>query len=51
MHVGRTLDEVIKEVPLTQDDILRLQETLRMKLRNAPTKLECNCLSCSQWKE
>lgn len=51
MHVGRTLDEVIKEVPLTQDDILRLQETLKMKLRNAPTKLECNCLSCSQWKE
>lgn len=51
MHVGKTLDEVIKKVPLTQNDILRLQETLKLKLRDAPTKLECNCLSCPEWKE
>lgn len=50
MHVGKTLDEVIKEVPLTQNDIARLQETLKMKLKNAPTELECNCLSCPQSK-
>lgn len=51
MHVGKTLNEVINNVPLTQDDIAQLQETLKLKMKNAPTKLECNCLSCSECKE
>lgn len=48
MHVGRTLATVIRKVPLTKNDIQRLQSVLDSKLKDAPVKLECNCLSCTK---
>lgn len=48
MHVGKTLETVIRKVPLTKNDIMQMQSILAAKLKDAPVKLECNCLPCSK---
>lgn len=44
MHVGSTLDHVIKGATLSKDDIKLLQDLLSKKIQDAPEKVKCNCV-------
>lgn len=45
MHVGQTLVEVLNNVKLSKNDIKKLEEVLKIKFKDAPEKLSCNCVS------
>ena len=51
MHVGQTLNYILKQVPLSQADIKTLQQTLVQKQKDAPEILECNCLPSVNCKQ
>ena len=44
MHVGATLSHVIDDTVLSRKDIEQLQKLLAEKKKNAPEKVECNCV-------
>lgn len=44
MHVGATLSHVIDDAVLSRKDIEQLQKLLAEKKKNAPEKVECNCV-------
>lgn len=45
MHKGKVLINILKDVPLSQADILTMQQELNQKLKTAPKKVKCNCLA------
>lgn len=45
MHKGQILLDIIKEVPLSQQDIEKMQAELNKKAKTAPKKVKCNCLA------
>lgn len=45
MHKGKMLIDILKDVPLSQADILTMQKELSEKLKTAPKQVECNCLA------
>lgn len=44
MHVGATLSHVVNSAVLSQHDIDQLQQLLEEKKKNAPEKVDCNCV-------
>lgn len=42
--VGQTLNHVVDQAILSQDDIKRLQQTLKEKMATAPETVQCNCV-------
>ncbi|SCC06825.1 CopY/TcrY family copper transport repressor [Weissella bombi] len=44
MKKGRTLAELITDMPLSQSDIMNLQEILKQKMTTAPEMIACDCL-------
>ena len=45
MNKGKALINLISSVPLSENDIHKLQEQLTQKLKNAPKKVQCNCIA------
>lgn len=45
MHKGQMLLDIIKDVPLSQKDIAKMQIELKEKAKTAPEKVKCNCLA------
>ena len=43
-HVGKTLANVIEDIPLSQTDIAELIQVLERKQKTAPSELPCDCL-------
>ncbi|WP_034993645.1 CopY/TcrY family copper transport repressor [Liquorilactobacillus vini] len=44
MHVGSALQSLVKQFPLTKNDISALETELRQKYQTAPEQLPCDCL-------
>lgn len=45
MHKGQMLLDIIKDVPLSQTDIAKMQKELKEKAKTAPERVKCNCLA------
>ena len=45
MKIGSTIADLLDEVALSQSDIIRLRNVIDQKAKNAPEKVECNCLA------
>ena len=45
MHIGATLADIIKDITLSQTDIIHLEVLLADKKQTAPQTVACNCLS------
>lgn len=43
-HIGKTLANVVREIPLSQADIEEVSRILAAKQKTAPLELECDCL-------
>lgn len=43
-HIGQTLANVVREIPLSQADIEEVSRILTAKQKTAPLELECDCL-------
>ena len=54
MKKGQTLAELITDMPLSQSDIMNLQDILKQKMTTAPETIACDCLapaSCERCAE
>ena len=44
MHKGEVLIQLLKEAPLSKGDIKTMQQELKLKEKDAPDMVPCNCL-------
>lgn len=44
MHKGEVLLELLKNSPISQSDLTKLQTVISKKAKTAPEKVPCNCL-------
>ena len=44
MHKGEVLIQLLKEAPLSKGDIKAMQQELKLKEKDAPDMVPCNCL-------
>lgn len=48
MHKGQVLIEILKNMPLSKRDITTIEAELDHKKVNAPSTIDCNCLTSGQ---
>lgn len=44
MHKGKVIIELIKESPISKGDLIKLNDVITKKVKDAPEKVSCNCL-------
>ena len=48
MHKGQVMIAILKEMPLAQGDIAKIEKELAYKKESAPEMVNCNCLASDQ---
>lgn len=47
MYKGAVLIQLLKESPVSKEDLKQLQKVIENKVSTAPDKVPCNCIDCS----
>ncbi|WP_294603043.1 CopY/TcrY family copper transport repressor [uncultured Lactobacillus sp.] len=48
MHKGQVMIAILKDMPLSQGDITKIESELALKKEHAPEMVNCNCLASGQ---